>query len=433
MGPRFRHILPSFLAALMWLMPTPTSAQAQQTIQIVLSESAVYGSSVTFTASAAAPVVLTGARLTFQISQRDSLYSETVAITPGTSVMASHTVLVTDIQLPPIAQLTYYWDFQDQNGVEYRSDARTVRYEDTSVPWEWAVAKEGKISVHTDGQDETVSRAALEIARAALSEAEQTIGYTLGDEIHIYAYPELAQLANSLRMHKRQVQDWVAAYAIPDQRTVLVAAAPGPELLVNLQQDLPHEITHLVVYAAAGDQADNIPGWFNEGLAIMHSAEPDPTLHSVLETAIRSGVLLSLETLCTSHFSSFPPQDAALAYAQSESIMRYLNDRYGRAKIHGLMATYAEGLSCGGAVERELGMPLAELEKQWHNSLRSTATRTPQQEPWLMPWIVVWVISLGLALLFIAPQPHQPEGTPADETKFSLPAVPGEPPKREGR
>lgn len=403
-------------------------AQDAANIQAEQSASFIYGESLTFDVRATAPGTLQGARLTVWISNRESIFSQAVSIQPGTTVSASHTMTVEALRLPPFARISYFWDFQDTSNNLYRSVEQTLLYEDTRVPWQWEPVRQGRITINTNGLDQIASSTALEIATSALAKQSQSLGFSTQEDFLIYIYPDLAQMAASLRMHDQKVQDWVAAYAIPDQYIILISAISGPELVPNLQRDLPHEISHLVIYDLAGQAAPNVPGWLNEGLALATMPEPDPSLKRVLDQAVRDGVLLSLETLCASSFSSLPPHDATLAYAQSESVVRYITKRYGMSQIRALLAAYAGGLSCDGAVERALGITLSTLETQWHSELSRSVAGTPQQDISLTPWIVAWVVSLILALLFISPQPHTPEEESAYDTRLALSSVPDKSP-----
>jgi hypothetical protein len=191
---------------------------------------------------------------------------------------------------------------------------------------------------------------------------------------------------------------------VPDQLVAMISAAPGAELRPSLERDLPHELMHLAVAAAAG--TGSVPAWFNEGLAVMSEAEPDPALASTLDTAARDGALIPLDQLCVPNFSGLSPRDAALAYAESASVMRYVQNRYGSSQIRALAAGFAGGLDCDGAVQRGLGLSLTALEGQWHNDLLRVAADSPRDNSSLLPWVAVWIVSLGLALLFIAPQQH---------------------------
>lgn len=424
-----RNLIPLWLLILL-LTSTPERVLAQDAagIQAEQSASFVYGESLTFEVRATAPGTLQSARLTVRVANRESIFSEAVSIQPGTTISAFHTMTVEALRLPPVARISYFWDFQDANSNLYRSDEQMLLYEDTYVSWRWERVSQGRITVNTDGRDQIASSTAVEIATGALAKQSQSLGFTIQDDILIYVYPDLAQMASSLRMHDQKVQDWVAAYAIPDQHTILVSATAGPEMVPNLQRDLPHEISHLVVYDLAGKSAPKVPGWLNEGLALATLPEPDPSLKDVLDEAVRDGVLLSLETLCASDFSRMPPHDAALAYAQSDSMVRYITNRYGMSQIQALISGYADGLSCSGAVERALGIPLATLETQWHGELSRTVTSNPRQEVSLAPWIIAWVVSLILALLFISPQPRSPEEESAYDTRVALSSIPGKAP-----
>jgi hypothetical protein len=397
-------------------------AQDAATIEAQQSAAFVYAENMTFSVQAAANNTLIGAALTVQVKNRQSVYSQAISVTPGTTVSATHTVEAEMLQLPPFARIDYFWSFQDADGNLYRSDQQTVLYEDTYVPWKWERTVRGPITVNTNGLDQIVSRSVLDMATNALAEQSQSLNFTPQHEIFIYVYPDLVQLATSLRLHQLKVQDWVAAYAIPDQHIILISATSGPELVPNLQRDLPHEISHLVVYDVAGGAA-NVPGWFNEGLALATLSESNPSLNNVLDEAVNDSVLLSVETLCVSNFGGLPPRDAALAYAQSESIVRYIANRYGMSQIRALITAYADGQSCAGAVEYVLGVSLTTLETQWHTELGRSVVDTPGQDMSLAPWIVAWVASLILATLFLSPQPRSPDEESAYDTRVALSSI----------
>ncbi len=397
------------LAAVALMCPRPAAAQAGGLASLQQTVTIHYGDEINFDAHASAGTVLTGARLTVRVAGRSDAHSLAVPVdSPGTSISLSQTVPVTTLGLPPFADITYQWDFQDAGGSEFQGDPQQLWYQDTSVPFTWSEAMRGNVLVYTDGRDPLVASEALDVAAGALAEIRRTLGTAPDDTIRIYVYPELAQLASSLRLHGLRVQDWVAAYAVPDQLVAMVSAAPGVEFSASLKRDLPHELMHLAVAVAVG--TGSVPAWFNEGMAVTSEAEPDPTLASTLDTAARDGALIPLDQLCVSNFSGFTPRDAALAYAESASVMRYVQNRYGSSQIRALAGAFSDGLDCDGAVQRGLGLSLTALEGQWHNDLLRVAAEAPRDNTSLLPWVAVWVISLGLALLFIAPQPHGAAG-----------------------
>jgi len=363
----------------------------------------MYGDRLHFHVEASANATLLGARLTVEVARTDRIFSEIVDLTPGQTISASHELLASALRLPPFAEIAYYWDFQDQNGVTYHTPPETLWYEDTLVPWDWQAVTQADVTVLTDGRSEPVAAAALDIATQTLTQVERMLGTRYEGQMRIYVYPDLTAMANTLRMHGLQIQDWVAAYAIPTQQTAIVTASEGPTLADTLQRDVPHEVSHLVLAQVAGNAADSVPGWFNEGMALNATGGFDPTLQSVLVEAKADHQIIPLSDLCAPSFVSLPPQSAELAYAQSASVFQFVSERYGTAKIRELLQAFRNGASCDSAVQQSLGISLAQLESQWHNGTVEQTTDLPTSGS-ITLWIVIWAVSAGLALLFLAPQ-----------------------------
>jgi hypothetical protein len=394
-----------------------TLLEAEQTLR------AQYGESLTFSVRTTAPAVLMNAHLTIRILNRNADYRIPVSIKAGSTVNIDYRVLAEEIDLLPATTLTYFWEFQDDAGQNYQTAPVMQRYGDSQVPWEWAERRSGQIVMLSAIQDDIIEQAVLDVATRSLSSSTELLGTSIDGDVVIYVYPGLASMANSLRKHQTVVQDWVAAYAIPQQQTIFISAEPGPDALINLEKDLPHEMMHLAVYAASGGNIGTVPGWLNEGLALQaDAANTDPTLQDVLGKAIASRVLLSLATLCAPNFSTLPPRDAALAYSQSGSIVKYIVQRYGASQISALVKAYGTGLTCSQGTELVLGISLNELETQWLKDLSNTASSPAEQSHSVVPWLVAWAFSLILAGLFIFPQPLNE--TALFDTRVALPRVP---------
>jgi hypothetical protein len=155
-------------------------------------------------------------------------------------------------------------------------------------------------------------------------------------------------------------------------------------------------LTHLLVYQATGDAYTHVPRWLDEGLAVLSETPPEPAYQATLEAAYRDEALISIEALC----APFPADwDAAqLSYAQSQSLVRFIRERYGHQGIHALLGAYRDGADCGSGVERALGLPLATLETDWQASLGPRVA-------WLaaLDKVGAWVILT--VLLLMAPLP----------------------------
>jgi hypothetical protein len=382
---------------------------------------AQYGEALSFSVETTAPTVLSSAQITIQMTNRAQVYVLPVSFTPTSTVSLNYTVKTEEINLLPAATLTYYWVFKDATGQMFQTEAITARYGDSQVPWHWQELRSGQIVVLSALQDQVVNQAVVDVTATALNGSTNLLGTSIKGDVIIYVYPGLAAMANSLRKHHTIVQDWVVAYAIPEQQTIFISAESGPDTLINLARDLPHEVMHLAVYAASGGNVDHVPGWLDEGLAVGASGETDPTLQEVLGQAISNRILLSLETLCTSDFFSLPPRDAALAYAQSGSLVSYIGRRYGSSQLNALVRAYGSGLNCSQGVELVLGITLSDLETQWLRDLSTSTAIAPPDAHSVTPWLAAWAVSLVLAALFLYPQSLRE--VPMFDTRVALPRV----------
>jgi hypothetical protein len=411
------------LGACVLIVSGTQSATAQGTISAQQSHVVTYGSSISFSVRGSSPDAVSDALLHIHLLDGTLTDVRPESFAGGTSFSASVTVPVAALKLTPFAQMSYQWELSTAVG-NALTDLEGLLYEDTSLPWTWAVEGRDNFFVHTAGQNTELSQIALRAATEASARLTGITDVSPEIPIHIYIYPELSSLAGSLRRSQQRVQDWVAAYAIPGQGGIFVAAGSGEDIVPNLERDLAHELSHLYVYTAAGGDASKIPGWLNEGLALNASASPDTSLDDEMNTAIHDGVLLSMSDLCVPAFSALPPRDAALGYAQSASFVRYIDKRYGGSQIKALIAAYAGGASCADGVNSVLGTTLPDLETQWHGDLGQTYVEPIFQEFSLFPWVVAWVVSLLLAYLFVLPQPPAHEERPAYLTRHAVSPVP---------
>jgi hypothetical protein len=133
-----------------------------------------------------------------------------------------------------------------------------------------------------------------------------------------------------------------------------------------MKRDIPHELTHLLVFQATGAGYARVPRWLDEGLASANEELAQPAYQLALESAFHEGRLISLETLCAPF--SADAGEAQLAYAESLSVAQFIRNRYPEG-IRKLLGAYAGGATCSGGVEQALGHTLGALELMWRASL----------------------------------------------------------------
>jgi len=90
---------------------------------------------------------------------------------------------------------------------------------------------------------------------------------------------------------------------------------------------------------------------------------PNPGYAAFLETAVSQRSTIPFAELC----NRFPinEEQTLLAYAQSVSLLRFIQARYGNKAISDLVAVFADGADCNSGVERVLDTSLDSLTASW--------------------------------------------------------------------
>jgi hypothetical protein len=294
--------------------------------------------------------------------------------------------------LPPFSPVQYWWELATDAGDTATTPPATFYYEDDRFAWQ--TLTNGALIVHWYAGDAGFGQSVLATATAAYSEANRDIRAPLPErlDLYVYATPREAQAAL-----QRVGVAWADGHADAALGVVIVVTAPDLSAEFNLRREIPHELTHILMYRATGGQYGQVPGWFNEGLAVMNQAQPEPDFPALLAAARDSGSFLHFSNLC----GAFPadPAEARLAYAQSESFTRYLRARFGAERMHALVNAYGAGAGCSGGVEEALDLPLETLEEHW---LAEVIVADPSAARWkiLAPWLLLGMLVVAGPILF---------------------------------
>jgi len=347
-------------------------------------------------------------RMTFHVSARSDADIKSVTVVfragsrperqgaatfaPGKTIEAEFVQPLADSALPPFSAVTFWWELSDAAGRKLTTPPQTIEYLDNRFTWQQAA--ESNVRVRYYAGDAAYARAALSEARSALARTNQELQAPLPSRVEVYLYATLDDLQSALMLTGR---DWQGGQARPDLGVVLLAIPPGQEALAQMKRDIPHELTHLLVFQATGAGYVRIPRWLDEGLASANEELARPAYQLALEVALREGRLFSLESLC----APFPADaaEAQLAYAQSQSVVQFIRDRHPDG-IRKLLGAYTGGATCSGGVEQALGYTLGALDLTWRASLGP-------QGPWLAlvnsvgAWVLL-VIVVSAALLPLA-------------------------------
>lgn len=379
------------LGVLLALLLLHGIAHAQGIVVSGVGADYIFAQQMTFTVTARSDVDIRSAEVVFRARNGPEQRGIGV-LAPGKAISAIFVQQLVGGVLPPFSPVTFWWELTDAAGRKTTTPPVSRNYVDNRFKWQETT--EASLHVWSYAGGAAYARSALDVARSALSRVNQELLAQLPPRVDIYLYTALDDLQNALLLAGR---DWQGGQARPDLGVVLVAIPPGQGALAQMKRDIPHELTHLLVYQATGAGYPRVPRWLDEGLASANEELAQPEYQLALDAAYRAGQLIPLETLCAPFSSEVGV--AQLSYAQSQSVIQFIRNNYPDG-IRKLLGAYVGGATCGGGVEQALGTTLAALEFKWRASLSP-------QSVWLKltnsvgAWALLVVI-LSLALLPLA-------------------------------
>ena len=370
---------------------------AQDGIDVVTSRAShQFADQITFSLDATSPAEITQVHLYYWEDVREQ-QTQTVGLPtePSTEIHVEFSHDLRQFPFMPFATVAFQWRIEDASGSVRTTDPQ--RYQCTDNRVEWEIYGGGAVNVHCVAGhcDPVFGQAAVDVAQASMADISADLQVDQPNSVDIYVYDSQNTLDGAMSYAGRE---WVRGQAHPELGVILVAISPELGYESRMKRDIPHEITHLVVYQAVTPAGyDNVPEWLDEGLATS-SEQANPDHQVILTDAAERGGLFPLESLCT----PFSPEarDASLSYAQSASIVSFIRQQYGADGIRRLLDAYENGASCSSGVKDALGITLPELEALWLQSLpgEPEAPAVPASLGRVMMFIGAWLLSLIVVL-----------------------------------
>lgn len=360
----------------------------QQPITFVAQADYQFGQVMHFSLTASGEEDIRRITLFLRAPDLPNTFTTDVPIEVGREISVTYSLNLTQIHLAPFTTVTYWWEMEDGAGGRFSTAEQSIEYADDQFPWRQAT--EGIFTVYWTGDDSGLGQTALDVAADALPRLNGIIPLQWREgPLRIYVYPSAADLRTAIRLSGRE---WVGAHAQPELGVVLVTAVNPRTAAADLGQSIPHELSHLFVYEATGVGYEEVPAWFDEGLAALFEREPNPNYEVVLAEAVMAGQTIAFADLC----GSFPaePERAILAYAQSASLVRQIQADYGNRVLGELVRAYGDGADCQSGVRRVLDVSLMELNQEW---LQRQQPSAPGSRFWQENalWLVLLVAGFG--------------------------------------
>lgn len=351
------------LLILLLIITTPLSVQAEDSVEI-LDEKVEYtfGGELIFQIEIESEVPVSQITLVLQATGIPSFVGEVLFISPG---QAQFVYDLAQRPLPAFSSITYSYHLTLENGESIETPGYSFTYLDNRYNWQELI--EEPFNIYWYEGEIILAQEVLDAAVSGLDQVLELLQQPAEYKpIVIFIYSSEEELQSTLASVG---QTWVGGHADPALGSIVVSLPPGVDQSLEIQRLIPHEITHILLYRFMGNEYQYLPAWFNEGLASQMEAFSHPDYDLVLEKAEGERGLIPFAHLCT----AFPVDSdlALLSYAQSNSLLDYIQREYGVTGIQAMIFAYDQGVSCERGVEVALGITLEELENDWKQDVFS--------------------------------------------------------------
>jgi len=286
------------------------------------------------------------------------IVTEPITLTSSGDVFYTHDLSQNPIR--PFSNLNIWFEVRDKGGTSYASEKIPYYYDDNR--FQWTSMETPAFTVFWYQDDPNLGEEILDTASDGLARIQNLFQVPQPEGIYIYAYANVVEMQDTL-MFSGGSTSWVAGHANTGSGVIIVSLPPGPEQKFEIQRQIPHELTHILLFNKLGKGYQNLPRWLNEGLASSSELSPNPDFQLLLDKAYERDAIIPIRDLCTSF-----PLDAAnfqLSYAESYDFTWYLQQDYTEDKIEQLLQVYSSGKDCEQGALEVFEQSLSEIEAAW--------------------------------------------------------------------
>ena len=372
-----------FVLAITISLPQPTCAQREMFKTWVEYD---FGNQITFYTQIKSTSPIETAIVFFQAHNdtHTSIGLATVEKTGDDFYKLSYTHKIEDYHLRAFSRVDYRWEVNSAKEGKQRFPEESFEYIDNRYSWNSLEEKPFKVHWYEETGDVQFAQWVIDAAQAGYKQADDLLPLTLpNNSLEIYVYPDSESMKTVLQPSS---ENWVAGHADADLGVIVVILPPGPDQKLLIDQRIPHELMHILLYQYTDPGYANLPTWLNEGLASQVELYPNSDYPILLEEAVKREALIPMVNLC----QTFPREasNALLSYAEAASFTKYLHRTYGTTGLVDLVKAYANGLDCERGAEQALGKNLTQLERAWRNDVLAEDTAQAAINN-LLPWLIL--------------------------------------------
>jgi len=333
--------------------------------------------------------------------------------TPGTSVRVDwQWDMRQSGSMPPGAQIWWHWRITDETGKETVTDQKTVTWLDSKHNWQTITDTNLRLHYYDIGQSK--AQDLMDAAKTSLSRNLQQAGLQPDGAMDVYIFATYSDLQAAVLYEP----SWLGGQAFPEFNITIVGLS-GYDAQYD-RNTVIHELTHVLVGHLTFTCLGGVPQWLNEGLAVYSEGPLDSASQAQLDQAVKDNSLLTVRSI--SGAFSAEAGKATLSYAESDSLVNYLLQTYGEAKMTSLLTSLRDGSTIDQGLTGAYGFNVDGLEEAWRKSLGAAPRTDAQPTAVPSPTFVPTIVPMSGAPVAVTPTPfNYPTPVPTDTSTSSGP------------
>ena len=352
-----------FLSGAMAPAMPPEVLNSSHSISLGNSVSTTFPVSMTFKASASSSANIVSMRLHYKVDRQNfaTVVSEGwPQFTPATSVSTQWVWDMRKSGLPPGAKVEYWWTADDASGQTFQGSPSTVVFNDDRHNWQ-SITK-GRVTLEWYSGNSAFADALMTAAEQGLTRIENDTGAFPQRTVLILIYASTQDLQSAQLF----APTWEGGVTFSGYDTIAIGV-PTTQLDYG-QRAVPHELTHWIVgQITFNSYGAGLPTWLDEGLATYGEGVLNPQYQAALQSAIQNNQLITVRSL-SSPFSPIA-QQAYISYGESNSIVTFLIQQYGKDKMVKLLDAFRQGAGYDEALNQVYGFDQDGLDSLWRKYL----------------------------------------------------------------
>ena len=220
------------------------------------------------------------------------------------------------------------------------------------------ITKQDWIKIHYQQEDAGNLESIFSAIAGTYPLISGNLGVTFSGELNIFLASSNSEFGE---LTGWRLPPWVQGVAQPKANRIVLKSPRWSGTQVVLSKAAVHEFIHILIETDIGE----LPRWMNEGLCVLMSGEIYFNENALSSAALRGNFLKFSEI---ENVMGFDANDAALAYQQSFSAVRYLVQEFGWDGVRRIISYIKHGNNFEEAFHSALGLYDWEFELEWEQN-----------------------------------------------------------------